>query len=181
MAVATRPKSVEEIKAELDAIKAKKEVAPKTREKPGYYGLIFCDDYGWCWLADDTLQTKCLGRTEEIIPYLKKRGITGEKVTEVFQAVREYPREKKACPQNQILMSGKSMTSAVGDEGHPDNPDRPKTRTKNEKPKQKPPQTHTDAQKRRVTKEKNKSKKVKTRKVTPAPKPSDKRKGKSQR
>ena len=178
MAVATRPRSVEEIKADLEAIKAKKEVKPKIREKPGYYGLVFCDDYGWCWLADDSLQTKCLGKTEEVVPYLKKRKISGEDVDGVFKAIKTTPREKKMSLQGQIITSEKSKIS----EG--DGAIKVKRLTLEELRVNlgikclESHQTHREAQNRRVTK--GKAKQLKGRKATPAVKPGGKR-GKSQR
>lgn len=99
-AIATKPKSVDEIKAELDAVKAKKEAEQAAPEKKkDWHGFIYCDAYGWCWIADieksGEVKNICLGRTEEFIPYLRRRGIDGTNVINVLIASQEFLTEKK--------------------------------------------------------------------------------------
>jgi len=98
--IATQLKSIDEIKAELEALKAKKDAKKATRQgKRDWYGLVYCDSYGWCWIADfenGEVKDICLGRTEEFIPYLRERRIDGENVTGVLMASQEFSAEKKS-------------------------------------------------------------------------------------
>ncbi len=63
--------------------------------KDKYYGLIYCDSYGWAWIADLKLENIPLGKTEEVIKILKDRQVDTEDVAQVLQAVQEFQAEKK--------------------------------------------------------------------------------------
>jgi hypothetical protein len=82
-------KHIDQIKAELEIIKSKKEANKTKRVKRGWYGCIYCDSNGWASIIGDNLEGIWLGKTSEIIPYLKSRGISGEDVDIVLQAVRQ--------------------------------------------------------------------------------------------
>jgi len=104
MPVIVKPKPIDEVKAELEAVKAEKkakaaERRKKEAEKKDWYGLVYCDKYGWCWiedLEDGEGKPVCLGRTEEFIPYLRERGIDGENVVSVLIASQEFLSERKS-------------------------------------------------------------------------------------
>ena len=90
----TAIKSIDEIKAELEAVRAKK-VTPE-RQKRDWYGLVYCDSNGWASIVGGDFKGIWLGKTNEIIPYLKGRGIKGENVDIVLQAVKEFWSEKES-------------------------------------------------------------------------------------
>ena len=99
----TAVKSIDEIKAELESIRAKK--APKLlREKRDWYGLVYCDSNGWASIADFGTGGVWLGKTDEIIPYLKKLGINGENIDRVLLAVKDFRAEHKIMPLNSSEM-----------------------------------------------------------------------------
>lgn len=93
-------KEIERAKRELLAqAKEPASISPKVvKEKPRYkkdfwYGLVYCDSYGYAWIADfetsGEVRPISLGRTNKFIPYLRQRGIDGEDVFEVLRAFRE--------------------------------------------------------------------------------------------
>ena len=71
--------------------KAEKEKA--RWRKDFWHGLVYCDSYGHAWT--DNFEPVYLGQTEEIIPYLKSRGIDGENYNMVIEAAEEFRAEKK--------------------------------------------------------------------------------------
>ena len=87
-------KTVDEIKAELDEVRAKKQEAKPSRDKVDWYGFVYCDPAGYASVADFDGGT-WLGKTEEIIPYLRKHGINGDNVDTVLLAVQDFWAEKK--------------------------------------------------------------------------------------
>ena len=89
-------KSIDEIKAELEEIRAKKEAKQPPPGKKDWYGLVYCDSNGYASIIGKNCQGIWLGRTDEIIPYLKKRHITGERVDTVLGAVEDFRMEKQA-------------------------------------------------------------------------------------
>lgn len=93
--MATQPRHVDEIKAELNEVRAKKESEGSSREKKDWHGLVYCDSNGYCSISGKDLEGVWLGRTDEIIPYLKSRGISGDNVDSVLLAVEEFRAEKK--------------------------------------------------------------------------------------
>jgi len=94
MPVAT--KSIEEIKAELEEVRAKKEATKSSPGKKDWHGLVYCDSNGYASIIGKNGQGIWLGKTDEIIPYLKKRHITGERVDTVLGAVEDFRAEKQA-------------------------------------------------------------------------------------
>jgi len=94
MPVAT--KSIEEIKAELEEVRAKKEATKSPPGKKDWHGLVYCDSNGYASIIGKNGQGIWLGKTDEIIPYLKKRHITGERVDTVLGAVEDFWAEKQA-------------------------------------------------------------------------------------
>lgn len=64
-------KHIDEIKAELDTIRTKRESNKPKRDKQDWYGLVYCDSNGWASIIGDNLEGIWLGRKDEIIPYLK--------------------------------------------------------------------------------------------------------------
>lgn len=100
MPVATNPKSVDEIKAELDEVRAQKRATKKEAEKfapekKDWYGLVYCDANGDASIADFNDGGIWLGKTTEIIPYLKSRRVDGNNVNSVLQAVEDFREEQK--------------------------------------------------------------------------------------
>ena len=91
-------KTFNEIQEELEAVKAKKK-NKKPREKRDWYGLVYCGDNGWTSIIGDNCQGVWLGKTNEIIPYLKSKHIDGEKVDSVLMAVEEFwsARKSQSC------------------------------------------------------------------------------------
>lgn len=71
---------------------------PKLK-KESWHGLVSCDSYGWCWIADfidGEARSIRLGRTEEFIPFLKRHKIDGQNVLSVLHAHRLFAPEKKS-------------------------------------------------------------------------------------
>lgn len=95
MAISVETRSIDQIKAELEEIRAKKE-AQQPPGKKDWYGLIYCDSNGYASIIGKDCEGIWLGRTDEIIPYLKKRHITGERVDTVLGAVEDFRAEKQA-------------------------------------------------------------------------------------
>lgn len=87
-------KTADEIKAELDALRAQKENERPTLEKKDWYGLVFCDPGGYCSIADLDGEI-WLGKTDEVIPYLKKNRVDGENIGSVLLAVEDFRAEQK--------------------------------------------------------------------------------------
>jgi len=90
---------IEKARQELTQVKESPPVSPKAKEKPkwakdSWFGLVYCDSYGHAWI--DEFEPVYLGKTDEIIPYLKSRGIDGENVAIVLIAVKEFRTEKKS-------------------------------------------------------------------------------------
>ena len=91
-------KHIDEIKAELETIKSKKETNKPKRDKRDWYGLVYCDSNGWTSIIGHNLKGTWLGKTDEIIPYLKSRRIDGENVDMVLQAVRQIHSMEEPKP-----------------------------------------------------------------------------------
>lgn len=93
-------KDVEAARREL--LKQPKSIKPKIeQEAPRYkkafwYGLVYCDSNGWASIIGGNDNGIWLGKTDEFISYLKKRGIDGGNVDMVLQAVKEFWSEKKS-------------------------------------------------------------------------------------
>lgn len=92
----TDTKSLDEIKAELEEIRAKKEAAKAPSGKKDWYDLVYCDSNGYASIIGKNGEGIWLGKTDEVIPYLKKRHITGERVDTVLGAVEDFRAEKQA-------------------------------------------------------------------------------------
>lgn len=88
-------RSVEDIRSELDAIRAKKEQR-RPSGKRDWYGLVYCGSNGGASIVGDDLKGVWLGKADEIIPYLKSRRINGEDVNMVLQASKEFWSERKS-------------------------------------------------------------------------------------
>ena len=91
-------KHIDEIKAELEAIKSKKRVTRIKRDKRDWHGLVYCDSNAWASIIGDNLEGIWLGRTDESIPYLKSRHIDGENVDIVLQTVRQFHSKEDPNP-----------------------------------------------------------------------------------
>ena len=91
-------KHIDEIKAELETIRTKKEANKPERDKRDWYGCVYCDSNGWASVIGDNGKGIWLGKTSEIIPYLKSRGINGENVDMVLQAVRQLHSKEDPKP-----------------------------------------------------------------------------------
>lgn len=93
-------KDIETVRQQL--AKQPKPVKPKIERKaPRYkkdfwYGSVYCDSNGWSSIVGDKLEGVWLGKTDEIIPYLRSKGIDGENVDMVLQATKEFWSEKKS-------------------------------------------------------------------------------------
>jgi len=91
-------KTVDEIKAELDEVRAKK-AAKKGKEpepkKKDWYGLVYCDSNGYASIIGRDQKGIWLGKASEFIPFLKSRGITGENVDSVLSALEDFRAEQK--------------------------------------------------------------------------------------
>lgn len=81
---------------QLQAIRAKRqaEQEAKERQKKGWYGLVYCEGE-YASIAGFDGQGIWLGRTDEIIPYLKSKGINGENINSVIQTVEDLWEEQK--------------------------------------------------------------------------------------
>jgi hypothetical protein len=92
MPVAVEP-NVEE---QLKAIRAKKQAEQEARDKQkkGWHGLVYCEGE-YASIGDFDGRGIWLGKTNEIIPYLKKRGIDGENIDTVLLAVDDFRSEQK--------------------------------------------------------------------------------------
>ena len=86
--ILTPPKLVKQTIEKLDT-------EPKWgKDRP--HGLVYCDSYGWAWIADLQLKNVCLGRTDEVIKVLKDRKVNTEDAAQVLQAIKEFQTEKKS-------------------------------------------------------------------------------------
>jgi hypothetical protein len=88
-------KHVDEIKAELETVRARKEARKPERDKRDWYGLVYCDPNGWASIVGDNLEGIWLGRTDEIIPYLRSRRINGQNIDMVLQAVSQLHSKRR--------------------------------------------------------------------------------------
>lgn len=98
MTAATRPKTVDEIKAELEALRARKQAEVQAKDRRGWYGLVYLHTDGYCSITDfENGEPKliCLGRSIEFIPYLRAQGIDGNNIAEVLAALKKYQLEQK--------------------------------------------------------------------------------------
>jgi len=93
-------KEIEGARQELAQAKESPPTRPKAEReiskwgKDFWFGLVYCDSYGHAWI--DNFKSVYLGKTEEVIPYLKKRGIDGGNVGMVLQAAKEFQSEKES-------------------------------------------------------------------------------------
>ena len=107
MPVIVKPKRIRVTRKDIETArqqlaKQPKLIKPKIeQEAPRYkkdfwYGLVYCDSNGWASIVGDKLEGIWLGKTNEIIPYLKSRRIDGENVDMVLQATKEFRSEKES-------------------------------------------------------------------------------------
>lgn len=89
----------EEIEAEVKALRDKRKAEQESREKQkkGWYGLVYCDgEYASIIdFIDGSAEAICLGKTDEIIPYLKSQGIGGDNINSVLLAAEDFRAEQK--------------------------------------------------------------------------------------
>lgn len=113
-------KDIETARREL--LKQPKPIRPKVeQEAPRYkkdfwYGLVYCDSNGWASIVGKTspegaFEGVWLGKTDEIIPYLKSKRVDGENVDMVLQAAKEFWSEKKS--QSYHLATNNNTPSRV--------------------------------------------------------------------
>src|SRR4030042_4885736 len=86
--ILAQPKPVKQTIEKLDA-------EPKW-SNDRWYGLVYCDSYGYAWIADLQLKDICLGKTDEVIKVLKDRKANSEDVAQVLQAIKEFRAENKS-------------------------------------------------------------------------------------
>jgi len=107
MALATKTKRVRITKEEIEKarqgllaqdekpVRARTEKERPKWQKDSWYGLVYCDSYGHAWITGKQFKSVHLGKTDELIPYLKSRGIDGENVDSVLIAAEEFRSEKE--------------------------------------------------------------------------------------
>ena len=83
------------LKQPKQLIKSKIERETLRYKKDFWYGSVYCDSNGWASIVGDNLEGIWLGKTDEVIPYLKSRRIDGENVGMVLQAIKEFRTEKE--------------------------------------------------------------------------------------
>jgi hypothetical protein len=108
--ILAQPKSVKQTIEKLDT-------EPKWG-KDKYYGLVYCDSYGWAWITDLQLETICLGKTEEVTKVLKDRRVDTEDVAQVLQAVKEFQTEKKSQSYHLATKNGAGTVNGHGAKLH---------------------------------------------------------------
>lgn len=91
-------KDIDEIKSELETIRSKKDANRTERGKRDWYGLVFCVN-GYASIIGDNCEGIWLGKEDEIIPYLKSKGINGEDVGLVLMAVEEFRKANENPPR----------------------------------------------------------------------------------
>lgn len=98
-------KNQDDIKAQANALRSKRQAdqEKKAKEKKDWYGLVYCDANGYASIIGPEGSGIWLGKSSEIIPYLKSRGIDGENVNSVFQAAEELQAEQKEDQKNQEI------------------------------------------------------------------------------
>ena len=110
--------------ARRELLEQPKPIKPKIgREAPRYkkdfwYGLVYCDSNGWASIVGDELKGVWLGKTDEFIPYLKKRGFDGENVDIVLQAAKEFWSEKKSQSYHLATKGGANHNSIPPAKSH---------------------------------------------------------------
>jgi len=91
-------KDIERARHELTRAKESSPVKTKPeKERPkwgkdSWHGSVYCDSYGHAWI--DNFEPVYLGKTDEIVPYLKGKEINGENVDMVLQAAKFFWSEK---------------------------------------------------------------------------------------
>jgi hypothetical protein len=105
----------------IDIAKARQEILTKPKQdkqtiekldtepkwgKDKYYGLVYCDSYGYAWIADLQLETICLGETKEVIKVIKYRQVDAEDVAQVLQAVKEFQTENRSQSYHLAMRNG---------------------------------------------------------------------------
>jgi len=88
----TQIKTTAEVKAELDALRAKKNSQKKSRrgQSRDHFGLIHLDPDGYCRVfhfQEGEEQAICLGRSIEVIPYIRDQGIDPNDLDGVMTAL----------------------------------------------------------------------------------------------
>lgn len=104
----------EEIEAEVKALRDKKKAKQESREKQkkGWYGLVYCEgEYASIIdFIDGSAEAIYLGKTDEIIPYLKSREISGENINSVLLAAEDFRAEQK---NQEKITKTKNLTPRV--------------------------------------------------------------------
>jgi len=98
MTIAVEQNIEEQLKAARTKRQAEQDA--KERHKKGWYGLVYCEGE-YASVADFGGKGICLGRTDEIIPYLKSKGINGENINSVIHAAEDFRAEQKEGQKNQ--------------------------------------------------------------------------------
>jgi len=126
--VAVKP--IGEIKAELEAIRAKKEAERTTTGgKRDWYGLVYCAPNGYASIIGRNSEGIWLGKTDEIIPYLKSKEIDGTNIDSVLITVEEFwsVLKTQSChsdtknPQTHIFTPPRKSNRATFSENSPKN------------------------------------------------------------
>jgi hypothetical protein len=95
MMMTTKIKPLDEIKAELEEVRAKKAAQNSATEQTrrDWYGLIYLGKDGYCSIStfeNGEEKPVCLGRSIEFIPYLRDQGIDGNDVAAVLAAHKKF-------------------------------------------------------------------------------------------
>jgi hypothetical protein len=97
----TKIKPLDEIKAELEEVRAKNSQGPAPEPtRRDWYGLVYLGKDGYCSIStfeDGEEKPVCLGRSIEFIPYLRDQGIDGNNVDKVLAAHKKFQAEQKVA------------------------------------------------------------------------------------
>ena len=103
----------------VDIAKAREELlsqpkVKRTKETQSQYirdkwlGVIYCDSYGLSWVADKSLKTVCVGRTDELLKAVQQNKIDVKNTIELFIFLKQFQTEKKN-PKPALEISGFDM------------------------------------------------------------------------
>ena len=85
--------------AQAPPISRPKEKEESRYKKAFWYGEVYCDSNGYASILDSDLTGIWLGKTDELIPYLKSKGIDGGNYSMVLIAAKEFQSEYEGLQQ----------------------------------------------------------------------------------
>jgi hypothetical protein len=117
-------KEIEKAKQDLTQAKEFPLIKPKAKReksqwgKDFWYGEIYCNSSGYASIVGNDLKEIWLGRTDELIPFLKHKGIDGENYNMIIQAAQELREEKKSQSCHSATRNAVTPINTKGESPH---------------------------------------------------------------